>query len=355
MKFTALLLLPFALLGTDKTDLFTAGEEGYHHFRIPGIVVTAKGTLLAYVEARRQQGDWADIDVLMRRSTDGGRTWGRSLLLADFGEEAANNPVAIASRNGVVHFLYCRHYAQCFDRRSSDDGLTFSEPVDITATFERFRADYDWNVIAIGPGHGIELRGGRLLAPVWLSTGGRRHRPSVVSVIYSDDRGKTWERGEILGRDLVNPSETLAAELEDGRVMLNIRNESPEKRRAVSFSRDGATGWTKPRFVSELVEPVCMASLIKLPGKAGYVFANPDNLESSTGRAVGADRKNVTVQWSADGLKWTHKRVLEPGASGYSDLAAGSDGTVYCLYERGAGVAAVTLARFPVNWIREGK
>src|SRR5688500_15545428 len=259
-----------------KTDLFTAGEGGYALYRIPGVVVGAKGTVLAYCEARKTSAsDWDQIDVMMRRSADGGRTWGppRKVVeppadarknpvaaaqkLGKPGEITVNNPVAIADRGGAVHFLYCVEYARCFYVRSDDDGETFNVPVEVTATFEALRPRYDWKVIATGPGHGIQLKSGRLLVPVWLSTGtgGHAHRPSAVSVIYSDDAGQNWKRGDIVSNHpepLLNPSETAAAQLADGRVMLNIRSESKARRRAVSFSKDGATGWTRPTFQDDL-------------------------------------------------------------------------------------------------------
>ena len=139
--------------------------------------------------------------------------------------------------------------------------------MDITPIFEQFRQEYQWNVIAPGPGHGIQLDNGRLLVPVWLSSGGHAHRPSCMATIYSDDHGKTWQRGEIVGRNNsagLNPNETVAVQLSDGRVMLNIRNESKRRRRLVAFSPDGATHWTEPAFDEALFEPICMASMIRV-------------------------------------------------------------------------------------------
>jgi sialidase-1 len=375
----------------EKTDIFTARTGGYHHYRVPGIVVTAKGTILAYSEARKSSGDWSDNDILLRRSTDGGRTWSEPAVLADgagfegFNTAAArfrkgdnagavtcSNAVMIVDADGrTVHCLYCIEYARCFYTRSTDDGLTFSAPVEITAAFEPFRPEYDWKVLATGPGHGIQLRSGRLLVPVWLSTGegGGGHRPSCVSTIYSDDGGATWNRGRIVAGhpELVNPSETLPLELADGRVMLNIRNESPERRRAVSFSLDGATGWTKPVFDDELYEPVCMASLVRLSlaadgGRNRIVFANPDSRAIPEDVVARRGRQNVTVKLSCDeGDTWPAQKVLDAGPSGYTDLAIGPDGTIYCIYERGAAdpkqgafdPAAVCVARFNAEWIAE--
>jgi Neuraminidase (sialidase) len=368
----------------DKTDLFEAGKGGYALYRIPGIVVTAKGTVLAYCEARKgDSGDWGAIDVFMRRSTDGGKTWSppRKLVepgdkvpknpaalrqkLGKPGEVTVNNPVAIADpKTGAVHFLYCVEYARCYYLRSDDDGQTFTAPVDITAAFEKFRPGYDWKVLATGPGHGIRLRNGRLLVPVWLSTGtgGHAHRPSCVSVIHSDDHGKTWRRGDVVAADPkpANPSETVAVQLQDGRVMLNVRHESGPHFRGVSVSPDGATGWSPLRFDRQLPEPVCMASVVRLSAKPAYgknrlLFANPHNPE-------GRERKNVTVKLSYDeGQTWPVARSLEPGTSGYSDLAVGPGGTVYCFYERGSTggshyrTRSLCVARFNLEWLSGGK
>src|SRR5262249_22156589 len=149
----------------DKIDLFEAGKGGHKLYRIPGIVVTAKGTVLAYCEARKNSGlDWDDIKILIRRSTDGGKTWSDATeppppegklernpaalsnpelpKRAPLAKDALtfNNPVAIIDRKGPVHFLYCLEYNRCFYLRSDDDGVTFSKPVEITASaFEPFR------------------------------------------------------------------------------------------------------------------------------------------------------------------------------------------------------------------------
>ena len=377
-----------------KVDLFTANEGGYPLYRIPGIVVTAKGSLLAYCEARKNaKGDWGHIDILVRRSTDGGAAWSSPLKmplpdgplernpaavaqgLGKPGEITLNNPVAIVDhKTGAIVLLYCVEYGRCYATMSTDDGQTFSKPIDITSTFDKFRPEYAWKVLAVGPGHGIQLKNGRLVVTVWLSagTGGHAHRPSVTTTIFSDDGGKTWQRGEIAAWEttpLINPNETSLVELLDGRVMLNIRSESKEHRRAISLSKDGATGWTTPVFQEELLEPICMASLCRLnepaaDGKTRLVFANPHNLDRGDGKGtpgVGRDRKHVTIKLSHDdGATWPISRSLESGKSGYSDLAVGPDGTIYCFYERGSSDGSyatkhLTVARFNVEWLADTK
>ena len=351
-----------------KTNLFEAYTNGYVAFRIPGIVVTRRGVVLAYCAARKNgSGDWDHIDIAMRRSLDKGASWQPPKILVGEGKTTIDNPTAIVDRQtGAVHFLYQMNYARCYYMRSDDDGETFTAPVDITPTFEQFRKDYDWTVLAPGPGHGIQLDNGRLLVPVWLSTGGHSHHPSCMSTVYSDDHGRTWRRGEIVARntpETPNPNETVAVQLADGRVMLNIRNESPRFRRLVAFSPDGATGWTKPVYDEALFEPICFASIVRAiprPGRQGscILFSNPDS--RSVPVASGwKSRESLSIKASEDeGRTWPVSRVLEPGGSGYSDLAVLPDGTVLFLYENGgvggkAGYAThyLTLARFPVEWV----
>jgi sialidase-1 len=379
----------------EKTDLFEAEKDGYALYRIPGIVVTAKGTALAYCEARLNSGsDWGTIDIMLRRSTDGGKTWQPRAKIANVPgpkeknpaaitkkvgktqDVTYNNPVAFADRDGLVHMLFCLEYMRCFYIRSDDDGVTWSAPTEITQTFEAYRPQYDWKVIATGPAHGIQLKTGRLVVPVWISTGtgGNAHRPSVTSTIYSDDRGKTWKGGEIAVPDTpewIFPNETVVVELADGRVMLNVRSESPTHRRLVTVSPDGATAWSTPRFDDALLEPICMASIVRISGtKAGektrIAFANPHNMERDDGKAVigkSRDRKNLSIKLSYDeGQTWPVNKTLEPSWSGYSDLAVLRDGTILCFYERGSSddksstkTTRLTAARFNLDWLTDGK
>lgn len=370
----------------EKQDLFTVGEDpAYNLYHIPGIVVTAKGTVLAWCEARKGGGDWSDIRILLRRSTDEGKTWSAPQSIAevpgpkrknpfstglkgvDPTHVTYNNPVLIADKDGTVHMLFCLEYERAFYQRSGDDGLTWSAPTEITATFEAFRKDYDWKVLATGPNHSIQLKTGRLVVPVWLSTGtgGNAHRPSVTATIVSDDDGKTWQAGEIAvpnTEEWINPNETVAVELKDGTVMLNVRSESKAHRRLVVTSPDGATNWSAPRFDEALLEPICMAGLVRYEhgGESALIFSNPHNLEG--GREGEPEpgksraRKNVSVKLSRDeGKTWPVNKLLEDGPSAYSDLAVTRDGTILCFYGAGSKLSfagsALRLARFNLEWL----
>jgi sialidase-1 len=398
MKTKALSLFLCALCGVltsaepfiDKQDLFTAGEDpAYNIYHIPGIVVTAKGSVLAWCEARKRPAgvsDWDDIRILLRRSTDDGKTWTAPKSIAnvegpkqknpfalkmknvDPNDVTYNNPVLIADKDGTVHMLFCLEYERVFYQCSNDDGLTFSAPSEITSTFETFKKDYDWKVLATGPNHNIQLKTGRLVVPVWLSTGtgGNAHRPSVTATIYSDDAGKTWKAGDIAvpcTDEWINPNETVAIELNDGSVMLNVRSESKAHRRLVTTSKDGATGWSTPKFDDALLEPICMGGIVRYNhGDQNLIlFSNPHNLEKDKGKAEpgkSRDRKNVSVKISRDeGQTWPVNKTIEPGPSMYSDIAVTKAGTILCFYGRGtkpgfAG-AGLTLARFNLPWLEQ--
>ena len=383
----------------EKLDLFTVGDDpAYKVYHIPGIVVTAKGSVLAWCEARKRAAgasDWDDIRILLRRSTDDGKTWSAPKILTqvegpieknpfslrvknvDPKDVTYNNPVLIADRDGTVHGLFCIEYMRCFYTRSADDGVTWSQPVEITKTFDAFQKSYAWKVLATGPDHSVQLRTGRLVVPVWLSTGtgGNAHRPSVTATIYSDDAGKSWHAGDIAvpcTDEWINPNETAAIELADGRVMLNVRSESKTHRRLVTTSKDGATAWSTPKFDDALLEPICMAGIVRYSteasgGKNRILFSNPHNLDRADGKAEpgkNRDRKNVSVKLSYDEAQtWPVNKAIEPGASMYSDIAVTPAGTILCFYGRSgnnSGLAAfaggrLTLARFNLEWLTNGQ
>ncbi len=341
-------------------------------------LATAFCRIDSYSEARRNSSaDWGEIEVHLRRSTDGGKTWQEPKHVAHSGtriegnphkktdggerEQTVNNPDAIVDREtGAIEFLYCINYARCFSMRSTDDGVTWSTPVEITATFEPFRKCYDWKVIATGPGHGIQMKSGRLVVPIWLAYGKEGdHKPSAAATIYSDDHGRTWTVGDLClpnEGELGNPNETMIAELSDGRVMLVSRSVSQASRKIVTTSADGATCWTKPVFHEQLWEPICMASIVAHPSKPGtLLFSNPHTLGlDKEGKPVPAGRgkrENLYIKLSRDdGKTWPVNKVLDPGKAAYSDLAVLPDGTVLCLYEADT---YIDCARFNLEWVTQ--
>jgi len=213
-----------------------------------------------------------------------------------------------------------------FYTRSTDNGRTWVLPRDITSG--TYPAGYARNVLACGPGHGIAHSNGTLICPVWITRGepgSKLHRPSDITTLYSKDRGGTWQIGEVLHstEEIPNMSEHAPAQLPDGGVMLNIRNESPKQRRAVACSPNGYSDWTKPAHDDSLIDPVCFGSLLRYD-ESTLLFCNAASEHA---------RENITLRFSFDdGATWPRDVTVDPGPAAYADIAA-FGGAVYVLYE----------------------
>ena len=326
-----------------QIEIFRAGEGGYHAYRIPALIVTKKGTLLAFCEGRKTSGsDAGDIDVLLRRSFDRGKTWSPVAKVADMGSDTVGNPTPVVERKtGTIFLLLTANPGTATERQitdaapgavravwithSIDDGASWAPPVDITAQVKR----PDWTWYATGPGNGIQLRSGRLVIPC--DHNGHSH------VIYSDDRGATWKIGGVAEE---KTNESAIAELKDGSLLLNMRSYHGKHRRAIQRSRDGGLTWSPLAFDDALIEPVCEASLISI-GQGRLLFANP----------AATTRSHLTVRLSKDdGATWSASRLLYEGPSAYSSLARLRGGKIGLLYERGerSPYEQITFAQFDV-------
>ena len=332
---TAMELLPY---------LFESGTDGYHTFRIPAIVTTKKGTLLAFAEGRRNStSDTGDIDLVLKRSEDGGKTWsGLSVIWSDSGNVCGNPAPVVDRATGKIFLLSTwnlgtDHEPDIIDNKSedtrrvfvlssSDDGKTWSKPKEITGAVKKS----DWTWYATGPGHGIQIENGRhrgrMVIPCdHIELGTKKY---FSHIIYSDNLGKSWKLGGSTPQDQVN--ECTVAELTDGRLMLNMRNyDREEKSRKVSISNDGGETWSNIFSDKTLIEPICQAGLLRYSsdGTIKLLFLNP---------ADENERKNMTIRVSEDdGSTWSGKKVLFDGPSAYSDLTVLPNGNVGCLYEGG--------------------
>ncbi len=343
-----------------KTNVFTAGEGGYHTYRIPALLTTKAGTLLAFCEGRKSgRSDHGDLDLVLRRSTDQGATWQPMQLVHEEGGDQAitiGNPCpVIDQKTGRIWLPFCRNNNDVFITHSDDDGQTWAPPRKITASVKR----PGWGWYATGPGVGIQLtRGrykGRLVIPC-------DHRETIDGatimlshVFYSDDHGQTWQLGESVEK---HTDECQVVELHDGSLLINMRNywgrtgkeKSKGQKRAVAMSRDGGQSWSDFRFDPTLIEPICQASFLRLPasapgGKARLLFSNPASKTS---------RRQLTVRVSNDeGRTWPTAKVLHAGPAAYSCLTVLPDGDIGCLYEGGVkdGYAHLIFARFSPAWL----
>jgi sialidase-1 len=342
--------------------VWESGRNGYHTYRIPAIAVTTQGTVLAFCEGRKAGGgDSGNIDLLVRRSRDNGETWSEQQVIWDDGDNTCGNPCPVVdAETGTIWLLstwnrgddhegqiiagQSKDTRRVFVISSSDDGLTWTKPGEITAEAKK----KDWTWYATGPGSGIQLKttshAGRLVIPCdHIEAETKRYYSHVV---FSDDHGKTWKLGGSTPEHQVNECEVV--ELSDGRLLLNMRNyDRSKKTRQIAFSNDGGVSWSDQRFDSTLIEPICQASIHRYswPGtetKNVILFSNP----------ASPKRMNMTVRASFDdGNTWPLQRSLHSGPSAYSDLAVLADGTSVCLYERGKThpYEEIVLARFKLT------
>jgi sialidase-1 len=362
--------------GLTESDVFVCGREGYNTFRIPAIIATTKGALLAFCEGRKNSGsDTGEIDMLVKRSIDSGRTWGeQQVVWHDDSNTCGNACPVVDQTTGTVWLLLTHNLGQDTEEaigqrrstgtrtlwvcKSKDEGATWSKPVEITRTTK----NPAWGWYATGPGVGIQLQhgphAGRLLIPCNHSVQTNPHRPELFeygdNVIYSDDHGRTWKLGGEV--PAVGVDEPQVVELEDGSLMMNMRP-SYGNLRVVSFSKDGGETWGQVWHDRALPDPPCQASLIRYTRRPGstrnrLLFSNPPSSK---------ERVNLTVRLSYDeGETWAvSKRICNAG-SGYSCLVALPDMTIGCLYERGrdkdpkSSVGKITFARFSLDWLTDG-
>lgn len=341
------------------TEVYVAGEGGYHTFRIPAVISTAKGTLLAFAEGRRTGGgDAGDIDLVLKRSTDAGQSWSPLQVIGDNGPNTFGNPCAVIDkRTGLVWLLTTQNAGT--DREadivagtsrgsrtvwvltSNDDGETWSKPAEITSTVKRA----DWRWYATGPGIGIQTTNGRLVIPANHSDANGVHRSHIIS---SDDRGRTWSLG---ASSNAGTNESQIVELADGRLMLNMRNHPPKPKNArmVAISTDFGRTLSEAAPDPALVEPPAQASLLRLTtakthGRNRLLFANPASTR----------RERLTVRLSYDeGATWPLSRMVHEGPAAYSSLVALPDLSIGLLFERGdrSPYERITFARLPLEWL----
>lgn len=349
----------------NETPVFVSGEGGYHTYRIPSVIKTSNGTLLAFCEGRKNgRSDAGDIDLLMKRSDDQGQTWSAATVVWNDGTNTCGNPCPVLDEttgdlwmlltwnSGKVHESkiqpgFGEDSRRVFVAHSEDNGLTWTKPQDITSSTKKTT----WTWYATGPGAGIQVRKGPHAGRLVIPCDHKDLQGETLSwhshVIFSDDHGKTWQLG---GRTTAGKeNECEVVELASGPLMLNVRNYDRNiKTRQTWTSSDGGSSWTGQNFDSTLIEPVCQASVRRwtwpgdqTPGK--ILFSNPASRNK---------RENLTVRLSLDDANtWKFSKVLYDRSSAYSCLVALNERSAGCLYEKD-NYGSITFARFDLDWIK---
>ncbi|GMW01888.1 MAG: hypothetical protein AMXMBFR84_30240 [Candidatus Hydrogenedentota bacterium] len=354
-----------------ETVVYQAGQGPYHTYRIPAVIETPKGALLAFAEGRKEgQGDAGNIDLIVRRSNDGGATWGEMKVLWDDGANTCGNPCPVVDdTTGAILLLMTHNLGHdkegaiirgesestrtVWMMKSDDDGHTWTAPQEITQSTK----DPSWGWYATGPGVGIQLKHGphvgRLVVPCDHSYPDAEHSIGEGGfgfgshVIYSDDHGETWHLGGVV-RPFVNECQVVELSAPSGAMLLNMRAYFRRQLRSVARSADGGATWSNPVDDKALIEPVCQAGLVRVawpqsgtPGK--LLFTNPASLK----------RENMTARLSMDdGATWSHARSVYTGPSAYScPIDLGDE--MGCLYERGEKhpYESIVFARFDEAWV----
>ncbi|MCF0074700.1 glycoside hydrolase [Dyadobacter sp. CY261] len=364
----------FSQSDPDLQTLFTAGENGYKSYRIPALIRSKSGVLIAFCEGRKEgAADAGDIDLLMKRSTDHGKTWSSQAVVWDDGPNTCGNPCPVLDEEtGEILLLLTHNRGDVPEKdiitkksastrtvwlsRSGDHGASWTKPVDITQTTKK----PEWGWYATGPGIGIQIkngpRKGRLVIPCDFSyddpNGKVRNGPFEYGshAIYSDDHGKTWQLGGTITPKM-NECQVIEVADGNGTLLMNMRSYFGHGRRAQSVSYDGGVSWTAPEDVPELVEPICQASILRYTYKSGkrnrntMLFLNP---------ASSTKRHNLTLRASFDeGKTWPVIRTISAGPSAYSSLAALPDGRILCLYECGktGSYEQIVLQSITPEWL----
>ncbi|MFE5921746.1 sialidase family protein [Streptomyces sp. NPDC002285] len=348
--------------GCTSSVPYVSGEGGYDTYRIPATITTPRGTVLAFAEGRHDgAGDTGDIDVVLRRSLDGGCTWGPQSVVASGDGDTRGNPAPVVDpRTGAVVLVTSYNSGdvteaqimrgeatpeqsrRVFVQRSADDGRHFSSPRDITGQVK----PSNWRWYATGPGHAIALRrgphAGRLVvasnhsaapAPGSGDTG-QESKYYGAHAIYSDDGGRSWRMGFVDDSydGFSNANESTAAELPDGRLYFNSRDQNGTSagNRLDSHSGDGGETLDRPYTVQPALNevPVVEGSVLQLPGVRGaLLFSGP---------SVPTARQSMAVWRSTDGgATFTKALTLSQQRAAYSDLVPLGRGVVGILYETG--------------------
>lgn len=349
------------------TPVFTSGTEGHKSYRIPAIVSLPNGELLAIAEGRvHGAGDFGDINIVMKRSSDKGKTWGALQYIAEFDTLQCGNPAPVVDRSdpqfpqGRIFLFYNtgnnhegevrkgKGYKQVWFKTSTDGGHTWSQPTDITLQVHlpnspqdnpAYNFKEDWRTYANTPGHAMQFETGKYKGRIYVaanhSAGGPKFDATDYDAhgFYTDDHGKTFHLGASL--NILGSNESIATEISGGKLMFNSRNQKGDiKARIIGISSNGGQTWDTTFFDRNLPDPVCQASILtvgKWKGKNIVAFSNAADEKR---------RDNLTLRISYDDGKTWKKNILiyknpaKSDAAAYSDIVQTGKNTIGVLFEK---------------------
>lgn len=362
-------------------DVFTPTRDDleYKNFRIPSLVVTQQGALLAFAEGRRVASDHHKGPIVLKRSTDGGKTWLPLQIVAKDGRSSLNNPTPVVlPDSGRILVCYQRyaenyhsrpishegvqlaeigfdgpHVQRTFCVQSDDDGQTWSEPRDITPQMKR-PPPVLLNIS--GPGIGIVLREGefrgRIVVPSSQSVIVAEKRVYGSYATYSDDDGESWTLGDPTpNAHQGTGGETQIVELADGRLMMDVRDRG---HRRLAYSSDGGQSWSKLEHHRQLLDSGCMGCVVR------YDLSDGRNLllHSGSRKRIKGRRSQGEIYGSWDhGKSWPVNRIYHPGSFDYSSMAVLPNGDIGILAEFDYGVKGMfndlRFVRFNLAWLMD--
>lgn len=322
-------------------DIFVKGQQGYHTYRIPALAKTVKGTILAFCEGRKESGsDTGDINLILRRSIDDGKTWSPIITVWDDGYNTCGNPSPVVDPvTGRIHLLMTwnlgtdgksagdfnngktKDTRRVFYTYSDDDGVTWNEPEEITSQAKG--EGYGW--YATGPCHAIILTKGKYAGRIVVPCDCNKIGGAGFShVIYSDDNGENWKIGGMIS----GGNESTVAELEDGRILISCRCSGGK--RMLAWSEDGGETFGESVKMASLPDPKCQASLLNTVYEGQYVLLHSNCADASS-------RIKMTVKASTDGGgTWNAGHIVWDGMTAYSDMVMINENIIGILYENGS-------------------
>jgi sialidase-1 len=373
-KITLLLLailtqINFCISQNKKVSVFISGTEGYKSFRIPAIIKTFNNDLLAFCEGRvNSSGDFGDIDIVMKRSTDHGKTWTSISKVVNYDLLQAGNPAPVidntdpAYPNGRIFLFYNtgnnhegeirkgKGVREVWYKTSIDNGFTWSEGVNITTQTHRpnypqvsstYNFKEDWRSYANTPGHGLQILEGIYRGRIFIAANHSSGAPLPnfmdynAHAYYSDDHGKSFKLSETV--NVPGSNESTAAEISNNRVMLNARNQSGHiKARLAVIGSNGGANWDTSYFDNQLPDPVCEGSILNIGTK------NKKNILAFSNAADTLRRDNLTLRISFDeGKTWPKRIPIDKSSvegakdfTAYSDLVKMNNNQIGVLYEK---------------------